>query len=88
MTTMLHRKHGSVVVPAASVGGGGSYLNFDKMPKRQFFFDSLIGAHDSRFEQKMIYSFYDQKKIPVPNFKKQMDRDPFVKDCKILMVKT
>ena len=58
-------------------------LDFDKMGKRESFFDGIQGAHESRFESEK--ASLPPKKVIVPNFKKQTKRDSLlVKDPEIL----
>lgn len=55
------------------------------MPKREFFLDKLIGAHESRFETK-IHLLKLKKKVVVPIFKRQTDRPPFAEETKVIKV--
>ena len=71
---MTHRRASSQV---------NDYLDFSKMPKRDFFLDRLQGAHESRFETKKHLN-KPRKKIPVPVFKTQTDRPSFTEETKIV----
>jgi len=61
------------------------YIDFAKMPKRDFFLDRVQGAHESRFETKK-HLVKLKKKVAVPLFKHQTDRPSFTDEVKVVKV--
>ena len=73
----------SLIGHRRSSSQANEYLDFSKMPKRDFFLDRVQGAHDSRFETKKHLTKL-RKNVPVPVFKNQTDRPSFTEETKIV----